>query len=158
MHLEQQKAQHAHDVESDPAWTMPKPDRMKSYGFRLAVIVGKLAAVRGDQSGMLPLAGEAYATALSSANMLGIDLDHELAGGSNGSDVPLFEGLADAAGQYSDAAEKIDHLEDFVSLLRSANVEIVRTVAGAAAAHGFDLGTLAEQARRRATLSALPSI
>lgn len=147
-HLEHQMAQHAYDVtRGADVWNRPKLDRARHYGLRLSAIVGRMAAAADDESN-LRMMGEAYAVALSSANMLGIDLARETANDVPRNDtVPVFLRLADEAGCYADAVEKIDHLEDFFTRMRNANAGIVRALVEAATKMGADLGRLAQAAR-----------
>jgi hypothetical protein len=44
-----------------------------------------------------------------------------------------FYAFAEAAGRFADACEKIDHLEDFIPLAKSANYDVARWVVSAAA-------------------------
>lgn len=60
--------------------------------------------------------------------------------------------FADAAGRFADACEKIDHLEDFLTIARSANQDILRWVLDAALECGLDLRRAIK--KRRAELAA----
>ena len=60
---------------------------------------------------------------------------------------PVYR-LADAAGRFADACEKIDHLEEFTPIARQANIDVLKWILEYAAEREFELEP-AVQARRK---------
>jgi hypothetical protein len=139
--LEWQSAQHIHDSRnhSDIA-CLHKTDRLKHYGLHFAKYVGRLA--RGDTD---PISYErtivdTALVCLSAANTLHQKLDTP---GDNLLRKDLknnaLESLADAAGRFADACEKIDHMEEFVEMARASNQDILNWVFSATASNELDI-------------------
>jgi hypothetical protein len=60
---------------------------------------------------------------------------------------PVYR-LADAAGRFADACEKIDHLEEFMTIARQANIDVLKWTIEYAAERELELEP-AVQARRK---------
>jgi hypothetical protein len=135
-----QSQQHAHDMRNHfDILALHKNERLKHYGLHFAKYVGRLA--RQDTGEPKPIARtvvDTFLVGLSAANTLHQELDKANIGLDT---VPSdrFRGLADAAGRFADACEKIDHMEDFLSLARTANLDILGWVLAMAQDHEVDL-------------------
>jgi len=132
--LKEQAAQHNHDMRTGMA--DGSPNRLKDYGLRLSVIAGLVGNTGQDARNLL---GGAFAIVLSSANMLRLDLGKELALNPVSDGRAFFIRFADAAGDYADAGEKIDHLEDFRGIACDATRRLAAAVRDRANELGVDL-------------------
>ena len=106
---------------------LPKPDRLKHYGLHFAKYVGRLARKNELKTPIRTMTDTAL-VALSAANTLHQRLVREEIGASGTRETDLFLQYADAAGRFADACEKIDHLEDFITIAKDANIDIIRWV------------------------------
>lgn len=139
--LEWQSAQHKHDQRnhSDIA-CLHKTDRLKHYGLHFAKYVGRLARGESDPISMERTIVDTALVCLSAANTLhqkldipGDNLVHKDLENDN------FKPLADAAGRFADACEKIDHMEEFVEMARTSNQDILNWVFSARATNDLDI-------------------
>jgi hypothetical protein len=146
-HLQSQ--QHAHDMRNHfDILARHKNERLKHYGLHFAKYVGRLA--RQDRGEAKPIARTIVDTllvVLSAANTLHQDLGKTNVGVDTVQPDRL-RSFADAAGRFADACEKIDHMEDFLSVARTANVDILAWVLAMAEDNALDL-TEAVVTRRR---------
>jgi hypothetical protein len=91
----------------------------------------------------MPVGGtiiDTFLVSLSAANALHQDLakaGYPIVANQRKTDA--FYVLADAAGRFADACEKIDHLEDFLPIARAANRDIIGWVFMAAVDQNLDL-------------------
>ena len=123
VHWQQQQFKHDQRNHSDII-CLHKNDRLKHYGLHFAKYVGRLVRGSGEQKPMTATVTDCALVSLSAANTLGqkLTLDGSIPTSSNTAEPALS--LADAAGRFCDACEKIDHLEPFLEQARDANQEI----------------------------------
>lgn len=148
-----QGEQHRHDQRnhSDIA-CLHKTDRLKHYGLHFAKYVGRLARGEADPISVERTIVDTALVCLSAANTLHqkLDLpgDNQLHKNLANDDL---NPLADAAGRFADACEKIDHMEEFVSQARTSNQDILNWVFSATAVNDVDIE--AAMKTRRAELA-----
>jgi hypothetical protein len=131
---------------------LPKPDRLKHYGLHFAKYVGRFARGSAEPKSERRTLVDAFLVSLSAANtlhqdlaLIGIEPSHRR------DEVDPFRVLADAAGRFADACEKLDHLEDSFALARNANIDILHWVIAAAGERQIDLvGALYERRKELA--------
>jgi hypothetical protein len=136
-----QSSQYTHDMRNHfDIIALHKNDRLKHYGLHFSKYVGRLARGRTEQKPIERTMTDTMLVALSAANTLHQDLRKEnFAATSVEEGVDTFRFFADAAGRFADACEKIDHMEEFVPLARTANRDILSWVMTAATKMEFDL-------------------
>lgn len=128
--LKWQRDQHKHDQRnhSDIA-CLHKTDRLKHYGLHFSKYVGRLARGESDPISVERTIVDTALVCLSAANTLHQKLDIP---GDNKIDRDFPDNglklLADAAGRFSDACEKIDHMEEFVLIARQSNQDVMNWV------------------------------
>jgi hypothetical protein len=146
--------QHAHDMRNHfDIFSRHKTDRLKHYGLHYAKYVGRLARGSIEPKPAERTIIDALLVSLSAANTLHQDLSKEgLLGRCDFDQVDALRVLADAAGRFADACEKIDHMEEFIPLARQANVDIINWIVREAARRGLNL--LNGASVRRAELAA----
>jgi hypothetical protein len=150
-----QRGQYAHDMRNHfDIISLHKTDRLKHYGLHFAKYVGRLARDSAEPKPVERTFVDAFLVSLSVANTLHQDLSEESPGLEVPSDqIDPLRVLADAAGRFADACEKIDHLEEFLPIARKANQDILAWVLRAAGERHFDLKSAAparrEELRRR---------
>lgn len=148
--LSWQKDQFRHDQRnhSDIA-CLHKTDRLKHYGLHFAKYVGRLARGTADPISVERTIVDTALVCLSAANSLHQKLDfpndNQLHRNLENDDL---KPLADAAGRFADACEKIDHMEEFVEMARASNQDILNWVISATNSNNLDLYS-AMKARRR---------
>lgn len=139
--LSWQREQFRHDQRnhSDIA-CLHKTDRLKHYGLHFAKYVGRLARGTADPISVERTIVDTALVCLSAANTLHQKLDfpndnqiHKNLENEN------IRPLADAAGRFADACEKIDHMEEFVEMARHSNQDILNWVIAATASNSLDL-------------------
>ncbi|WP_421445726.1 hypothetical protein [Agrobacterium tumefaciens] len=138
--LQLQRTQHDHDMRNHfDIVSLHKTERMKHYGLHYAKYVGRLARGSNEIKPVERTLVDALLVNLSAANTLQQDLSREKFedGASRGND--LFSFFADASGRFADACEKIDHMEDFVSIARDANKDITQWIMWIAVERELDL-------------------
>jgi hypothetical protein len=136
-----QEEQYRHDIRnhSDIA-CLAKSDRLKHYGLHYAKYVGRLARGSEESKSVDRTLADATLVCLSAANTLHQHLN-ECFDAANSSFVQIdpLRPLADAAGRFADACEKIDHLEDFLVIAKTANADIMRWIVSVASERELDL-------------------
>lgn len=141
--LQWQREQHKHDQRNhiDVA-CLHRTDRLKHYGLHLSKYVGRLARGKDDPIPFERTVIDATLVCLSSANslqqLLKMPDDNQiLQNFSEGNLIPI----ADAVGRFSNACEKIDHVEEFVSIACIANQDIMNWIFSAIKAKTIDIET-----------------
>ncbi len=151
--LDLQRAQYAHDMRNHfDILSLHKNDRLKHYGLHFAKYVGRLARGNEELKSEDRTLTDAFLVSLSAANTLHQDLSKEnLSAETVAPQVDPLRALADAAGRFADACEKIDHMEEFVTIARKANRDIIHWLTRQAYERNFPLA--AEAAKRRKELA-----
>jgi hypothetical protein len=146
--------QHSHDMRNHfDIISLHKTDRLKHYGLHFAKYVGRLARESAETKPVERTVVDTLLVSLSAANTLHQDLSKENCLVSSATEqVDPWRTIADAAGRFADACEKIDHMEEFVPLARQANVDIMRWIINTAVTRDLDL--LNAISARRAELAA----
>lgn len=146
-----QQEQYRHDQRNHSDITcLSKMDRMQHYGLHFAKYVGRLARGPAESKSIGRTITDTALICLSAANTLEQRLDNCIPAGwrSHVQSGDLVCTFADAAGRFADACEKMDHLEEFLSIARTANEDIIKWVLSSAEDHEFDLLT-SIRARRK---------
>jgi hypothetical protein len=138
-----QRDQHSHDMRNHfDIVSLHKNDRLKHYGLHFAKYVGRLARETAESKPFERTLVDTLLVSLSAANTLHQDLRKEqFAAARRDFQVDPLRTFADAAGRFADACEKIDHLEDFTSIAKTANLDIVSWVLVAADERSLDLAS-----------------
>ncbi len=140
--------QHAHDMRNHfDILALHKNDRLKHYGLHFSKYVGRLARGGAEPKPVDRTLVDALLVTLSAANTLHLDLRASNLG-TDASSSGLFRDFADAAGRFADACEKIDHMEEFVPLAKSANIDILALILAMARERKLDI-TAAVRERRK---------
>jgi hypothetical protein len=150
-----QRAQYAHDMRNHfDIVSLHKNDRLKHYGLHFAKYVGRLARGTDEAKPVERTLVDAILVSLSTANTLHQDLSKEnwLAVMNLGKQIDPLRTLADASGRFADACEKIDHMEEFLPIVRQANFDIMMWLIWAA--DDRKLSLIAEVDKRRQELAA----
>jgi hypothetical protein len=136
-----QREQYVHDQRNHfDILCLPKPDRLKHYGLHFAKYVGRLARGDFEIQSLERTITDTTLVCLSAANTLHQRLDNcEPTKHVLDLQIDIIRPLADAAGRFADACEKIDHLEDFLSIARHANEDILYWILAVAGERQFDL-------------------
>lgn len=116
---------------------LSKPDRLKHYGLHFAKYAGRIARGAKEPIAFERTVTDAALVCFSAANTLHQHLDAFEVRMEARQDHMLV--LADAAGRFADACEKIDHLEEFVPIAREANLDILNWIIVVCADFNFDL-------------------
>jgi hypothetical protein len=148
--LRLQREQHAHDQRNhSDILHLSKPDRLKHYGLHFAKYVGRLARGVEESKSVERTIVDTFLVSLSAANTLHQELGRAkcLVRPSCKQIDPVYV-LADVAGRFADACEKVDHMEEFIPIARQANAEVVQWVINMACERGMELEA-AVKARRR---------
>jgi hypothetical protein len=129
---------------------LSKTDRLKHYGLHFAKYVGRLARGTDEAKSVERTVVDTFLVCLSAANTLHqklspISLDSDSQPTKENDPVYI---LADAAGRFADACEKIDHMEEFIPIARQANADVVRWVMGIVSERQIELEP-AVKARRK---------
>jgi hypothetical protein len=125
--LRLQREQFRHDQRNhSDIHCLPKPDRLKHYGLYFAKYVGRLARGPAEAKPVERTVVDTALVCLSAANTLHQRLEScaEHAPCLSLQIDPLRP-LADAAGRFADACEKIDHSEEYVSIAKAANADVM---------------------------------
>lgn len=139
--LRLQREQYAHDKRNhSDILTLSKNDRLKHYGLHFAKYVGRLARGNDEPKSIERTIVDTCLVCLSAANTLHQKLSdtHVCARERKAQIDPVYV-LADAAGRFADACEKIDHMEEFVPIARQANVDVMSWVLTAASERCLNL-------------------
>lgn len=136
-----QRDQYRHDQRNHfDILSLHKADRLKHYGLHFCKYAGRMARGSVEQKPRERTIVDVALVMLSAANTLHQNLaniDNSPGGANLRNDSFLF--YVDAAGRFADACEKIDHLEEFSAIAKSANADIVRWLTVEVEAHGVDL-------------------
>jgi hypothetical protein len=136
-----QEEQYRHDIRnhSDIA-CLAKSDRLKHYGLHYAKYVGRLARGAEEAKSVDRTLTDTTLVCLSAANTLHQHLN-ECVDAANYTHIQIdpLRPFADAAGRFADACEKIDHLEDFLMIAKTANADIMRWIVSVASERQLDL-------------------
>jgi hypothetical protein len=136
-----QREQHAHDMRNHfDIISLHKTERLKHYGLHFAKYVGRFARDSVEPKPIDRTLVDTLLVGLSTANTLHQDLRKEqFAPANRTTQLDPLRTFADAAGRFADACEKIDHLEEFLSLAKIANRDVVGWAISIAAERNFDL-------------------
>lgn len=121
-----QREQYRHDQRNHADIAcLPKPDRLKHYGLHFAKYAGRLARGEIETHSVEKTIVDTLLVCLSAANTL----HQRLHSSVQPRKTPHLQNdmvrpLADAAGRFADACEKIDHLEEFLPIARIANEDV----------------------------------
>lgn len=123
-----QKLQFSHDHRNHfDILSLHKLDRLKHYGLHFAKYAGRLARGQSESKSTEETCIDSILVALSSANTLHQQL-HISTDKNRSIECKQLSNFvleyASLAGNFCDACEKIDHLEDFLLLAKSSNLEI----------------------------------
>ncbi|MBJ3785620.1 hypothetical protein [Devosia sediminis] len=147
--LEQQREQFAHDRRNhSDIVCLPRADRLKHYGLHFAKYAGRMARGDAEEKSQAQTVVDAILVSLSAANALSQHLDQEIGAIPSDRRSATLERLTDAAGRFADACEKIDHLEDFLALAKTANVDIMLWSIAKARELSLDVNALLQDRRR----------
>jgi hypothetical protein len=148
-----QQGQFAHDQRNHSDITcLHKNDRLKHYGLHFAKYVGRLARGSSETISRERTIIDCTLVSLSAANTLHQNLSEVVVlDGDTLHGIEATLAFADAAGRFSDACEKIDHMEEFIEIARTANIDIFRWALQQGAACQLSLTT--EMTKRRKTLA-----
>ncbi|MGM4925229.1 hypothetical protein AB8A31_20180 [Tardiphaga sp. 804_B3_N1_9] len=147
--LRLQCEQHAHDQRNhSDILSLSKNDRLKHYGLHFAKYVGRLARGSDELKSAERTVVDTFLVALSAANTLHQNLTTLRISSDSKPQVDPIYVLADAAGRFADACEKIDHLEEFVPLARKANADLMQWVLTTSAERQIDLEALIKERRK----------
>ncbi|WP_104840051.1 hypothetical protein [Sinorhizobium fredii] len=149
--LAMQQAQFRHDQRNhSDIICLPKSDRLKHYGLHFAKYVGRLARGSAEQKSTDQTLVDMTLVCLSAANALHqrIQDDIERCSQDRSDQVDPLRSLADAAGRFADACEKIDHLEDFLPVARLANIDVLSWTVRHAMERGIDLNQAIDERRK----------
>jgi hypothetical protein len=125
--LRLQREQYAHDQRNhSDILHLSKTDRLKHYGLHFAKYVGRLARGVDEAKSVERTVVDTFLVSLSAANTLHQELNCiKWSDRASGKQVDPVYLLADVAGRFADACEKIDHMEEFVPIARQANADSV---------------------------------
>lgn len=146
LRLQQEQFRHDQRNHSD-IWCLPKPDRLKHYGLHFAKYVGRVARGADETKTVERTIVDTALVCLSAANVLHQHLQLKDAQAFKSQIDPL-RNFADAAGRFADACEKIDHLEEFLTIARTANEDVLSWVLTSAGERQFDLEGGIKQRRK----------
>lgn len=117
--LSWQKCQYSHDKRNHfDILSLSKSDRLKHYGLHYAKYAGRLARGNSEPKSITTTGIDSLLVTLSSANTLHQHLCTVMRHRSYGDALLNYISLA---GQFCDACEKIDHMEDFLTIAKDSN-------------------------------------
>jgi hypothetical protein len=135
-----QQEQYRHDQRNHAdILCLPKADRLKHYGLHFAKYLGRLARDSDEPKSLERTLVDAMLVCLSSANTLHLVLVHTPSESGHATQIDPLRTLADATGRFADACEKTDHLEEFLPIARSANIDLLNWILASAAERNLDL-------------------
>ncbi|WP_155935155.1 hypothetical protein [Methylobacterium sp. 10] len=151
--LEMQKEQFRHDRRNhSDILSLHKNERLKHYGLHFSKYVGRLARGPDEEKSVKRTVVDTVLVSLSAANTLHQRLGAVARYNSNANtQIDILRPIADAAGRFADACEKIDHLEEFVTIAKEANLDIFYWALSCSVELKIDVGL--ELAQRRIELS-----
>lgn len=149
-----QREQHLHDMRNHfEIVCLHKTDRLKHYGLHFAKYVGRISRESLEPKPIERTLVDTLLVSLSAANTLDQNL------GEESYSIPSFPAqidplrvLADAAGRFADACEKIDHMEEFGALARHANRDIAEWILVNAEERGLELDSAIKARRQELSL------
>jgi hypothetical protein len=128
--LRLQREQYSHDRRNhSDILHLSKTDRLKHYGLHFAKYVGRLARGPDEAKSLERTVVDTFLVCLSAANTLHQELSSAALdlGSRTKENDPIYI-LADAAGRFADACEKVDHMEEFIPIACQANADVVKWV------------------------------
>jgi hypothetical protein len=147
--LRLQREQYNHDRRNhSDILSLPKTDRLKHYGLHFAKYVGRLARGVDETKSVERTIVDTFLVGLSAANALHQDLSAVVFSPLPSSQVDPVYTLAEAAGRFADACEKIDHLEEFLSIAQKANLDLLKCTVTFAVDRKMDLEPAVELRRK----------
>ena len=136
MLLDWQKDQYDHDMRNHfDVLSLHKKERLKHYAMHFAKYAGRLARGNREEKSIERTFVDALLVCLSAANTL----QQRLSYSANRTSDPILIRLADAAGRFNDATEKIDHVEPFLEIARESNQDILDTLLDFAVNNSIDV-------------------
>lgn len=144
-----QKDQHKHDLRNHfDILSLHKTDRMKHYGLHFAKYVGRVWRDEAETKSFERTITDCFLVNLSAANTLMQDLSQiEFHTGAEQSNRDPRGSLAEAVGRFADACEKIDHMEEFVSMAKTANKDITQWIVSTCVGRDLDIDKLVIERR-----------
>lgn len=131
---------------------LSRMDRLKHYGLHYAKYAGRVALNRDDDVVMQRTVVDALLVMLSAANVLSQRLDRDFCQEADQQfRYGLLEDITDAAGRFCDACEKIDHFEDFLTIAKKANLDLLGWIYIVAKQKEFNLEHLLLERRQQLT-------
>ena len=145
-----QQDQFAHDKRNhSDIICLHKNDRLKHYGLHFAKYIGRMARGSREAISTERTIVDCGLVSLSAANTLCQNLNEvEFLYTAASKDAEALLTFADAAGRFSDACEKIDHMEEFISIARVANTEIFQWVMQQSLVYNLNLADEMEKRRK----------
>jgi hypothetical protein len=145
--LEWQRDQYEHDMRNHfDILSLHKLDRLKHYAMHFGKYAGRVARGAREEKPLSRTVTDALLVCLSAANTLHQTLDYS----PNASNESFLIRLTDAQGRMNDAAEKIDHMEEFLSQAKVANKDVLDALLDVTISEGIDVHR--QLADRRAEL------
>jgi hypothetical protein len=124
--LRLQQEQYRHDQRNHTdILHLSKNDRLKHYGLHFAKYVGRMARGSAEAIPYERTLVDTVLVSLSAANTLHQHLSAPAALSKDARQIDPLRTFADAAGRFADACEKIDHMEEFVPIARTANADVM---------------------------------
>jgi hypothetical protein len=143
--LSWQKDQYEHDQRNHfDILSLHKQDRLKHYSMHMAKYAGRIARGAREEKPLVRTFVDALLISLSAANTLHQRLTYD----PMVSTESFLIRLTDAAGQFNDACEKIDHLEPFLDMALSANQKIFNCLLDLAEQEKYQTEALISERRR----------
>lgn len=134
--LDWQRDQYVHDMRNHfDILSLHKQDRLKHYAMHFAKYAGRLARGAKEEKSKERTFVDCMLVCLSAANTL----HQKLAVSQSKSNDSLLIRLTDAAGRFSDATEKIDHLEPFLDIAKAGNQDIFNALIDFASQKAIDI-------------------
>ncbi|MER8505034.1 hypothetical protein [Mesorhizobium sp. M0208] len=138
--LQLQQEQYHHDRRNhSDILCLHKNDRLKHYGLHYCKYVGRLARGLTEPKAYDRTLTDTALVCLSAANTLHQHLPAPNVAVKPATQIDPLRTFADAAGRFADACEKIDHAEDCLPIMRSANIDIMTWVAQISEERGLNL-------------------
>jgi hypothetical protein len=128
--------------------SLHKTDRLKHYGLHFAKYSGRVARENLEEKPLARTMIDTLLVCLSAANTMHQDLSSCEFLENIDNQVDPLRPLADAAGRFADACEKIDHLEEFIPIAKRANVDIFSWVLDGARRNAIELSEAVSVRRR----------
>jgi hypothetical protein len=119
-------------------------DRLKHMALHFAKYAGNVVESGGDDAALRKAVIDTFIIAVSTANVLNVQLSDALPEVSDQISESFATTLAIRAGHMAAACEKLDHLEDvaFRPIIRQCVISLVRAAAAEAEHRGWDIVSL----------------